>query len=186
VPYCLTALMHRPWRIFRVPTVIKGIIHFMKGEMDAQLIKETLVSVFLGGASRKDIDRWNKIFLCWILPALLRPTLLLRARQNQESGDRVFIVSASPDIYLEPFVRHWRFDGLICTKLEFKNGHLSGKILGTNCRGEEKARRIRTLFTDAELDGSTGYGNSGADKQMLELVSVGYFVSRTGLFSRCL
>jgi phosphatidylglycerophosphatase C len=181
VPYCVTALIHRPWRIFRVAAVIRGLVRFMKGDIDSQSIKETLVSVFLGSAAREDIDRWNKIFLRWVLPALLRQTLLLRARQHQERGDRIFIVSASPDIYLEPIVKQWRFDGLICTRLEFKARRLSGKILDRNCRGEEKARRIRARFKDAELDGSTGYGNSDADKQMLELVSVGYFVSRTGL-----
>jgi phosphatidylglycerophosphatase C len=183
VPYCVTALIHRPLRMFRVAAVIRGLVRFMKGDIDSQSIKETLVSVFLGGAAREDIDRWNKIFLHKVFPALLRQTLLLRARNHQKMGDRVFIVSASPDIYLEPFVRQWRFDGLICTTLEFKEMRLSGKILGRNCRGEEKARRIRALFTHAELDGSSGYGNSGADKQMLELVSVGYFVSRAGLIS---
>ncbi len=183
VPYGVTALIHRPWRMFRVATVIRGLISLLIGQIDSQSFKETLISVFLGGATREDIARWNKMFFRKVFPPLLRQRLLLRARQHQKSGDRVFIVSASPDIYLEPFVKQWRFDGLICTRLEFKERRLSGKILGRNCRGDEKARRIRALFTAAELDGSSGYGNSDADKQMLEIVSVGYFVSRTGLIS---
>jgi phosphatidylglycerophosphatase C len=107
---------------------------------------------------------------------IIRKQILNRLRQHQAKGDQVHIVSASPDIYLHALVSQWGLDGLICTNLEWQDGRMTGRILGKNCRGEEKARRMKALFGKRELQASYAYGNSEADRQMLELVGVGYYV----------
>jgi phosphatidylglycerophosphatase C len=171
VPYCLIALLHRPWRIGRVKAVLGKTVRFLRGEIDRQSLKEAFVGVFLGGATRKDVARWNTVFFRAVLPLVIRRWVLRRARQHQRRGDRVYVVSASPDIYLQPLVEKLGLDGLICTRLECKEGRLTGKLLGSNCHGKEKATRIKALFSAAELKGSVGYGNSEGDRQMLNLVS---------------
>lgn len=173
IPYCLIALLHRPTRIFAIKPVLKGCICFLRGEMQRQELKEAFIGTFLGGAGRDEIARWNKVFLGFILPLIIRKEILKKVWQHQQNGDRVYIVSASPDIYLEPLAGQWAIDGVICTNLEWKTGRLTGRILGKNCRGEKKARRIRALFDERELEGSFGYGNSEGDRQLLELVTFG-------------
>ena len=63
---------------------------------------------------------------------------------------------------------------MICTVLEWEDGYLTGKIMGRNCQGEKKARRIQALFNEDELKGSFAYGNSDGGQQLLELVTFAF------------
>lgn len=173
IPYCLIALLHRPWRIFCIKPVVKRLIGSLGGEIARQELKEAFVGAFLGGAKKGDISRWNKVFLGLVLPVIVRERMFNKLLKHQNTGDKIYIVSASPDIYLKPLARLWRLDGIVCTTLEWKYCDLTGRILGKNCRGEEKARRVKALFTEKELKGSFGYGNSDGDQDLLELVSFG-------------
>lgn len=171
IPYCIIALLHRPWRIFMIKTVLKGCIGFLRGRVERQELKEAFVGVFLGGSKREEVTRWNKVFLGLILPLTRRKEIFNKVRWHQQNGHQIYLVSASPDLYVEPLARQWRFDGVICTNLEWNGDRLTGRIVGNNCRGEEKARRIRALFNQRELDGSFAYGNSEDDRYMLQLGS---------------
>lgn len=170
IPYCLIALLNQPKRIFGLKQVFRGCVDFAKGNIQRQELKEAFVRTFLGNASLGDIKNWNKIFFRLMFPLTLRNKGLKKVRQHKQRGDRIYIVSASPDIYLKPLAVRWGLDGAICTKLEWKNERLTGRILGKNCRGEEKARRVRALFSETELIGSFGYGNSDGDRQLLKIV----------------
>ena len=57
------------------------------------------------------------------------------------------VISASPDFLLCEIKRRLKFETLICTKHNPK----TGAIIGLNCRDEEKVRRFRELFPDAEV-----------------------------------
>ena len=175
-PYCLIALVHRPRRMLALKDVLKASVGFSRGVIDRQQWKEAFITVFLEGATKPQIARWNRLFLRYVLPLMLRKQILRKLRKHRDGGDRVYIVSASPDIYLDALVGQWRLDGRICTELEWKHDRLTGKISGRNCRGEEKARRLKALFDAEDLKRSYGYGNSEGDRQMLELVGVGSYV----------
>lgn len=176
IPYCCIALLHRPRRIFAVKDVVIESVQYLRGKTGRQGLKEAFIKSFLGGAGQSRIDQWNRLLFRAVIPPLTRRSMWKRVRNHQREGDRVFIVSASPDIYVGPLARLWGLDGSISTRLEWRNGLITGKILGRNCRGEEKARRIRELFSDEELIGSHAYGNSSGDKQMLELAAFGSYV----------
>jgi len=181
IPYCFTALIHRPWRI---PALIRALgagLRFAGKKIGRQQAKEALIEAFLGGATREEADRWNRMFLRHVFPLLIRKEMLARARWHQRQGDLVLIVSASPDIYLGPFVRKWGFDGIICTELEWKENRITGRIVGKNCQGEEKARLIKALFRKEDLSTASGYGNSEGDRAMLQTLGKGYYVRQRGV-----
>ena len=52
------------------------------------------------------------------------------------------VISASPDFLLEEISKRAGFDYLICTRHNSK----TGMIIGENCRGEEKVKRLREKF----------------------------------------
>lgn len=52
------------------------------------------------------------------------------------------VISASPDFLLEEISKRMGFDHLICTRHSRK----TGAIIGENCRGEEKVRRLYEKF----------------------------------------
>jgi len=176
IPYCLVALLHRPLRLLYLKSIIKGCLGFSKRKLDRQDLKEVFLIAFLKGATIEDVKRWNKFFFRFIFPLIRRKKMLKRQRQHQLAGDSVYIVSASPDIYVKRICKQWQLDGVICTDLKWEDDRLTGRIMGKNCRGEEKARRIRALFTENELEGSYGYGNSEGDLQVLDLVDFSFKV----------
>lgn len=96
--------------------------------------------------------------------------------QHQQRGDIVYIVSASPDVYVHVIAERLNVSGLMCTRLEWQNGILTGRILGKNCRSEEKEKRICGLFNETDLKGSFAYGDSEGDRKMIDLVTYGFRV----------
>lgn len=176
IPYCLLSLFHQPQRVLAMKPVLKGCLDICRGKIRRHELKEIFLGAFLGEAKREDVERLNRIFLRLVIPKITRERMLMRARRHQQAGDKVYIVSASPNIYLEPLATEWQMDGVICTMLEWQDGRLTGRILGKNCRGAEKARRVRALFDEEELRGSYGYGNSDGDRHLLELVSFSFYV----------
>lgn len=57
------------------------------------------------------------------------------------------IISASPDFLLEEIQKRLGFEKLICTRHSYK----TGAIVGENCRGEEKVRRLYEEFDRDEI-----------------------------------
>jgi phosphatidylglycerophosphatase C len=133
-----------------------------------------------------------------------RADVRARFEWHRDRGDRLVIVSASPELYLGEVGRALGADQVIATRLEVDaDGHLTGRYDGANCRGEEKLTRLRQwIDTVAESDegvGSAGadegvggpggstvwaYGNSRGDLRMLRAAEVGVNVGRLGRFGK--
>jgi phosphatidylglycerophosphatase C len=100
--------------------------------------------------------------------ARIRPRMRARLAWHHDQGHRVVLVSASPDIYLHAVARSLGAD-LLSTRLEVDgDGRLTGRFLGGNCRGAEKARRLHAWLGDADVE-LWAYGNSGGDEDMLAM-----------------
>ncbi|MCB1149091.1 MAG: HAD-IB family hydrolase, partial [Chlamydiia bacterium] len=54
-------------------------------------------------------------------------------------------------------------------------GVLTGKLLGANCRGPEKVRRILETFGPKESYLLYAYGDSAGDREMLALADHPFF-----------
>jgi phosphatidylglycerophosphatase C len=80
------------------------------------------------------------------------------------------LASASLDPYLVPLGRLLAADEAVCTMLERgADGRLTGRLAGPNCRGAEKARRIRALLDERGLQEAEvwAYGDSDGDEPLL-------------------
>lgn len=108
------------------------------------------------------------------LPALIRPAALERIVWHQRRGDQVVVVSASLDVYLEPWCRALGVD-VICTQLEAADGRLTGKYFQGDCCGADKTRRIRERYRLADYATIYAYGDTEDDRQMLDMAHVKVF-----------
>ena len=63
----------------------------------------------------------------------------------------------------------------ICATLEERGGRLTGRYLGGDCSGREKVRRIRRRYDLGRYDTVYAYGDSGEDREMLELAHRKYY-----------
>ena len=113
-------------------------------------------------------------FVSEVLPALERTKALNEIRKLREEGAEVVIVSASPQDWLIPWAKQFNA-AVLSTKLETKNGRLTGRIEGYNCRGKEKVRRILSSYDLKAYDEVYAYGDTKGDKPMLELATFSFY-----------
>lgn len=105
-----------------------------------------------------------------------------RLRWHLSQGHRVVIVSASPELYILPVADDLGASAVIATRLQVDPaGELTGRFDGPNCRGQEKARRLREWIVGENSDPFVwAYGNSAGDLQMLTDADIGVNVGRLG------
>jgi phosphatidylglycerophosphatase C len=143
------------------------------GRSSRDVAKERLLVALLAGRPFEEVAESGRRYGMRLARERLRPDTRARVDWHQDQGHQVVIVSASLDVYLEPVVRELDADALLCTRLEVDgDGRCTGRLLGGNCRGDEKARRLR-----AHLDAGPGsgavtlwaYGDSAGDDAMLAM-----------------
>ncbi len=104
------------------------------------------------------------------LPSLIRPKATQEIQKLREGGATVVIISASAGNWIS----HWAATldiPLLATNLEVQNERITGRIEGRNCYGPEKVNRIQAAYDLSAYDEVYCYGDSGGDKEMLELAN---------------
>lgn len=106
---------------------------------------------------------------------LMRPAGLQKIRELLLKGDRVVIVSASINNWVEPFFRE--FDGLyvVGTMVEERDGVLTGRFITKNCYGREKVNRLLQLYPERTQYRLTAYGDSRGDMELLDFADEGHY-----------
>lgn len=101
----------------------------------------------------------------------LRPDTTARLRWHVSAGHRVVIVSASYEQYVRIVGEHLGVDDVLATRLEVDAGRCTGRLLGENCRGPEKLRRLRFWLSDQGIERGDAtlwaYGDSRGDRELL-------------------
>ena len=149
--------------------------------------KQELFVRVLGGVDAAYLDQVGAEFAVSHLAAHVRPEVRRRLDWHRGRGDKVVVVSASPDAYVKVAADRLAADSAIATGLEVDDsGRLTGRYDGGNCRGEEKIRRLRQWMVDADMEGARlwAYGNSRGDLRMLQAADTGVNVGRLGRFGR--
>jgi len=133
---------------------------------------KALACASLAGVPTEQVERLGVEFASEVAASRLRADTIARLRRHQALGHTVVLASASLDPYLLPLGGLLGVDAVVCTTLERgADGILTGRLAGANCRGPEKARRVRALVAEQGLDGAElwAYGDSGGDEALLAL-----------------
>jgi phosphatidylglycerophosphatase C len=85
------------------------------------------------------------------------------------------LVSASLEIYLLPWAKTIGLDQVIGTRLAVQNGLLTGRIIGQNCYGAEKVKRLQAVLGDLSQYCIYAYGDSRGDRELLEIATCPYY-----------
>jgi HAD superfamily hydrolase (TIGR01490 family) len=95
---------------------------------------------------------------------------------HKQQGHRCVIVSASLELYLRPWATAAGFNDVLGSRLEaLDDGRTSGKLLGENCFGPEKMRRLETLLGPREGYTLYAYGDSRGDKELLSAADFAFY-----------
>ncbi len=146
---------------------------FLAGHYPNQRLKEAFLTALFSGCTTAEIDRWSAEYCRGKIDKILRPKALQQIEEYKKDGTRVVVVTASPRCFLEPWCRDMGLE-ILGTELELdKQGRLTGKLVGNNCRGEEKVRRIKQYLCLNDYEMISVYGDTDGDLAMLELASEG-------------
>jgi len=136
--------------------------------------KQFFLSRFFKGEKIDEFNARCLQFCTTKLPALIRPKAKEAIERYRREGVTIAVVTASAENWVKPWCD--RYD-ILClgTRLEVRDGLITGKFDGRNCHGDEKVCRIREHFNLAEFTEIIAYGDSSGDTEMLELASHGYY-----------
>jgi HAD superfamily hydrolase (TIGR01490 family) len=170
------SLLHFLWFVVPMPRLVVGAFRlsfkflglFFSGKWSNSAAKAAVLAIYLEGKTRSELQTLGEAFCQQKLPLLLRTDLLNQLQLAQQAGETVVVVSASPDLWLEPFCRTAGF-GLICTELSYESDIFRGQFATPNCNGPEKARRILAAYDLRAFDSIVAYGNSSGDAAMFDL-----------------
>lgn len=141
VGYCM---LHYPWCIITMPIIAIAFILMLIGIINFTKFKRTcfmfIPMIPREKAVKKFWDKHEHQVYPWF------------AEKNRH---RV-VISASPDFLLNDISERLGFDTLICTVHNPK----TGKIIGLNCRGEEKVKRLYKEFDKNEIKVVDVYSDS--------------------------
>ena len=139
------------------------------GRSNRDVVKERVLTRVLAGRSYAEVEAAGRAFGADLARSAITADARDRIGWHLREGHEVVIVSAALDVYMVEVARALGVTHLLCTGLVADDrGRCTGRLRGANCRGAEKATRLRTLFGDDEVE-LWAYGNSRGDDEMLAL-----------------
>jgi phosphatidylglycerophosphatase C len=131
--------------------------------------KAAIIKAALRGRVARDVDAAGAAYARTIVQQSLRAEGRARLEWHRAHGHRLVIVSASLEPYLGAVAELLDVDTCLCTQLEVDDdGVLTGAMAGANCRGDEKARRVRAAIEPGEYE-VWAYGDTHGDRALLAL-----------------
>ena len=138
-------------------------------------VKAHAVRLFFAGVPEERFAAAAAGFAERVLPRLERADARAKLFAHRTQGHHVMLVSASLEDYLRPWAAARLAtppEDVLGARLERAGGVLTGRLLGPNCRAEEKFVRLKAAV-GPDLDLLAAYGDSSGDDAMLALARGG-------------
>jgi phosphatidylglycerophosphatase C len=138
-----------------------------RGTAKTAVLRETL-----RGREVADVDEVARAYVADLVMQRLRPDCLRRWQWHRAQGHRLVLASASLDIYLRQLGMLLGASAVISTEMAVAGDVLTGLPSTPNCRGAEKAARVRRYLDAHPARPVWVYANGAADRPLLELADV--------------
>ncbi|RYZ86098.1 MAG: HAD family hydrolase [Proteobacteria bacterium] len=150
------------------------IAGYRMGFVSGTQVRKKIISIGFKGDALEHVQKLGEAYARDVIPGLVREEALERIRWHKNQGDKIVVVSASLDLYLKPWCETYDLD-LICSKLEVKEGRLTGKYLGGDCTAGEKRTRVEKAYDLKNYKKVYAYGDTNEDNELLAMADVRYF-----------
>ncbi len=108
------------------------------------------------------------------IPSIVRKAALERIHWHLNQGHTVVIASASLENYLKDWCAKLQV-GLVGSHIEFINEKCTGRLVGANCYGQEKVRRLQEKYNLKNFDRIYAYGDSPSDYALKNIAHEFYY-----------
>lgn len=143
------------------------IVLFRLGFISTSRMRQIVVKTAFKNRLAKDIREAGRRFSAQ-LSGVVRPEMLERVNWHKQRGDTVVVVSASLDVYLQPWCDGHQID-LVCTQLEIDGEHLTGRYLDGDCSGAGKVRKLLERYDLKQFSLVYAYGDTEEDHALLNI-----------------
>ena len=164
------------WALFGGLLLFSPLLVLMKLHLaDNGRTKERLFRHYFRGMLERDFDALCQSF-ARSHTHVLRTAGLRTVQQALDRGDRVVILSASIDRWVEACLRPFLVSSsqfqVLGTEIEVADGRLTGRFATPNCYGPEKVRRLKEYLKEVsprgDVEGATKVSSRGGVEGALE------------------
>ncbi|MEO9239525.1 MAG: HAD-IB family hydrolase, partial [Jatrophihabitantaceae bacterium] len=127
---------------------------------------------FVAGKSVAEIVAMSEEIYDEVIAARIYSGTRALAQQHLDAGERVWLVTATPEELARIIARRLNLTGALGTRAEERDGAFTGRLIGDLLHGEAKAEAVRELALAEGLDLAecAAYSDSINDIPMLSLV----------------
>jgi len=147
---------------------------------DEKKVKEKFLK-FIDGIKEEELAKLVKKFYEEKLKTIIYEDAISMMRKLKNEGYDIYLISASPEFYINEFYNIKEVDKIIGTKFNFSDGIFTRKMSGENCKGEEKVRRLKEVLKKEKIEvdfkESYMFSDSLSDKPLLDLVGKPYLIN---------
>lgn len=131
-------------------------------------VKQQFFAHYFKGMNIENFNHICKDFANAKRQSIMRQEGVKTLKEADNSGCKIIIISASIENWIKPFFESFKNIVIIGTKIEVKDGIITGRFLTPNCYGAEKVRRIKKALPSKKDYHLIAYGDSRGDKELLE------------------
>lgn len=165
VDFIKYSFRRRPFSVLK--SFIKTFFKYLKYKRGQIEFKEVKGTIFSFVTHIDDLDNYVKKFVQKHKKKIKKFYLEQRHKDD-------FIITASLDFYVKPLCHSVGIKRIVATKYDTNKG----KIIGNNCKGEEKANIVAKMFSKKF---ENLYTDSKADKPLIKFANNTYIVKKNEL-----
>lgn len=173
-------LKKKPSFIIHAPRSFFSALLYALKVFDAKRAKENFIS-FIEGIKEEEMQSLVKEFYEKKLSKIIYEDAIKMIKKLKMEGYKVYLISASPEFYLNELYNIKEVDKIIGTRFKCDNGVYRRIMEGENCKGEEKVRRLKEELKkeNIEVDFKDSYmfSDSLADKPLFDLVGNPFLIN---------
>ena len=159
--------------------LFSGLMYTLK-IYDEKKVKESFLK-FIENKSEEELKVLTRNFYQDVLKNILYEDAIGMMKKLKSEGYKIFLISASPEFYLNELYDIKEVDMIIGTRFFIEGGKFIRRMDGLNCKGEEKVRRLKEVLEreNIEVDYKNSYmfSDSLSDKPLLGLVGNSYLIN---------
>ena len=156
-----------------LPRALYSGLMYGIGIYDERRVKECFLK-FIDNIEEEKLQELVKRFYKNRLSKILYKDAVDMMYKLKKEGYDIYLISASPEFYINEFYNIDVVDKVIGTRFEFKEGKFIRKMLGNNCKGEEKVKRLKEVLSKenikVDFKNSYMFSDSLSDKPLLDLL----------------
>ena len=147
---------------------------YVLGLIKNNFMKEMAISFYFKNESVTNLWNKGKQYSDNEIDKIVRGKAREKINWHHSQGDRVIIVTASANIWLDSWCSRNGIE-LIATELEEMDGKITGKLVNGNCFGIEKFIRVARLVNVKDYEEIYAYGDSRGDLELLDFANKPFY-----------